>query len=246
MEDQILLRVPPRIAEPIRRFISGEEDADVALEALGASRGAARSDSGCAMLRRRPAPPRTRLPCGLPCRRAAVPSLPHTRPPTPSADDAGNFLFTVGRETFPAKLARLPTVSETLKTGDHKTYYKSGDVTRILYVYEKGASGAAAGAEGEAGAAGAPEAEAALPDPAGDELGELLPLVADPTPGASGEQVCDSGIAPPLAHVVRRRFRRAHRFISKYPRAEVAEAERVLLDLASRDMYEHVVEEVRV
>lgn len=35
MEDQILLRVPPRVAEPIRRFINGEADADVALEPLG-------------------------------------------------------------------------------------------------------------------------------------------------------------------------------------------------------------------
>lgn len=179
----------------------------------------------------------------------------HTRNDT--ADENGNFLFTIGSEVFPAKLARLPTVSETLKTGDHKTYYKSGDVTRMLYVYERsGSSGAggnavagSGGSEGGPGSTQGPEAQpsdAGEPDPTKDSLSDLLPMVPDPTPGSGGELICDSGLSPPMASVVRRRFRRAHRFISKYPREEVAEAERVLLDLASRDAYEHVVEEVRV
>lgn len=193
MEDQILLRVPPRVAEPIRRFINGEADADVALEPL---------------------------------------------------DDDGNFLFTVGAETFPAKLVRLPTVAETHKTGDHKTYYKSGDVSRMLFVYEpKGQlEGAGAGSSSASASGGGGGAEP--PDPAADDVAKLLPMVPDPTPGSGGELICDSGITPPTAHIVRRRFRRAHRFISKYPREEVAEAERVLLDLMAREAYEHVVEEL--
>ena len=36
MEDQVLLRVPPRVAEPLRRYVNGEADVSVALEALGA------------------------------------------------------------------------------------------------------------------------------------------------------------------------------------------------------------------
>ena len=139
-------------------------------------------------------------------------------------DAAGNFILTVAGEAFAAKLVSLPTLLESHKTGDHKAYYKSSDITRMLYVYER--------------------PPGALVDPRLDKLEDLLPMVADPTPGAGGAPMCDSGITPPTQHIVRRRFKRAQRYIAKYPREEVAEAERVLLDLMVRDSYEHIVEEL--
>jgi len=47
-----------------------------------------------------------------------------------------------------------------------------------------------------------------------------------------------------MQHVVRRRFKKAHRVISRYDRQLVEEAERVLLDLTVHETYEHCVEEL--
>ena len=171
-EQQLILRVPDRISDAVRRFSRGDADTDVTLEPL---------------------------------------------------DQDGNFMLVVSGEAFPAKLVELPTILESHKTGDHKAFYKSSDISRMLYVYER--------------------PDGAPVDPRLDSLAELLPMVADPTPG-SKDLILDSGITPPTEHIVRRRFKRANRFISKYSRDEVAEAERVLLDLMVRDSYEHVVEEL--
>lgn len=72
-----------------------------------------------------------------------------------------------------------------------------------------------------------------------------LPLVKDPTPGGT-DLLLDSGLTPPMAHAVKRRFAPAWRFISKYAREEVTEAERVLLELmiGGKNTYEHTIEEL--
>ena len=173
MEEQVILRAPPRIADAVRRLARGDSSVNVSLEVL---------------------------------------------------DSAGNFTIRVGHEGLPAKLVPLPTVVETQKTVDHKTYFKSGDVSAALCVYERDG----------------------LPDARADSVADVLNVVPDPTLGAtaSAPAVLDDGLTPPMQRAVRRRFKRATRYISKYTRDEVMEAERVLLDLMVRDTYEHVVEEL--
>jgi hypothetical protein len=73
-----------------------------------------------------------------------------------------------------------------------------------------------------------------------------LDLVPNTKPGAkAGELVCDSGLSPPTQHIVRRRFNKAQKYISKFTTEEIAEAERVLMALMTPENdYEHVVAEL--
>jgi TATA-binding protein-associated factor Taf7 len=135
------------------------------------------------------------------------------------------------------KFLQLPTCLELHKTLNYTQFIKAGMVSRVFCVYE--ATGAPALSSD---AASTEDVAMNLNASVGDSTG-TFDVVADPTPGTS-ESVLDSGVSPPMQHAVRRRFRRAHRFISKYSPQLVAEAERVLLDLMTHETYEHVVEDL--
>ncbi len=46
------------------------------------------------------------------------------------------WVFTLGGESYPARLVNLPTNVETHKTVDKVTYYKSSDIGQMMVVYE--------------------------------------------------------------------------------------------------------------
>lgn len=153
-----------------------------------------------------------------------------------ASSNKDSFVLHVGAQRYPAKLVALPTIIESAKVGDakHGIVYKSGEIARMLYVYEPGSSTAASSSSSSGGVA-----------PAKDDVKDMLPMVPDTNPVNAGKTVCDSGITPPTQHIVRRRFKKAQRFVSKYTKEEISEAERVLLDLMTTDsQYEHVVEEL--
>lgn len=43
-----------------------------------------------------------------------------------------------GAKTYPGKLMDLPTITESLKTTDKKTFYKTGDICQVLICKEVG------------------------------------------------------------------------------------------------------------
>ena len=47
--------------------------------------------------------------------------------------DKAKFEFVFGDQRFPALLGNLPCNIETHKTFDHMTYYKSGDVSQVIF-----------------------------------------------------------------------------------------------------------------
>jgi hypothetical protein len=236
-EDQIILRVPPRFAEQVKKFALGEDEIDVVIETLGMCRRQYLSarlintmvadDTGSLQLR-----------IGDEALPAALLTLPCIV------------------ESY--KMAANDT---------NKMLYKSSDISRIIIATERdatqngdigssGRKGAAASSTDAAGNAAHPSSAGAAPShstttptaAAGAARLSLLPtdrLVRDPSPGAGpSDLLVDSGLTPPTTHIVTRRFRRAHRWFTKHSPAEVKEAERVLLDLAAGGAYEHVVEEL--
>lgn len=164
----------------------------------------------------------------------------------PAGTDGLNFIFTLrdesGTRRFPAKFASLPTTVEIQKTADHVHLVKAGMISRVLVVYEQRSAAAGAAMVDEELRTSAETIDVVL-DPSRDALGDVCDVVADPTPGSS-ERVLDSGLTPPMQHAVRRRFRKAQRYIGRYEKQLVEEAERVLLDLTVHDAYEHCVEEL--
>ena len=164
----------------------------------------------------------------------------------PVGTDGLNFIFILrdesGTRRFPAKFASLPTTVEIQKTADHVHLVKSGMISRVLVVYEQRSAAAGAAMVDEESRTSAETIDVVL-DPSRDALGDVCDVVADPTPGSS-ERVLDSGLTPPMQHAVRRRFRKAQRYIARYDKQLVEEAERVLLDLTVHDAYEHCVEEL--
>lgn len=50
-------------------------------------------------------------------------------------NDENKFTFILGNDSFPALLMNLPTIIETQKTFDRKTFTKSGEVSQVLHVF---------------------------------------------------------------------------------------------------------------
>ena len=240
MEELLLLRLPPSLLARASALADGAGgcslepcgDAESFWLRLGVSSG----DAGAA-------------PSRYPCKLVTLPTLIEVHKAAGGGADGG----TGGSGGDGAS-------GSTAAAGARGALYKSGEVTRALVVIDPTAiraalASAAAGEEGRerATAAGRLLSTLALAeaDPSSVPASSLLPLVPDPTPGAGtaagedgGGLLLAHGLSAPTAHIVRRRFARAQRFLSRFSRDEVAAAERVLLELARGDRAELVVEEL--
>lgn len=144
--------------------------------------------------------------------------------------DNENYYLHVGGSTYPVKLVTLPCVVESHRACDAGVLYKSGQVTRMLYAYEP--------KDVKPGVS-----HHHVHDPRQDKVDIVLPTAPDPTP-ESDETLAASGLTPPTANIVKRRFARALKYMTKYSREEIGEGERVVLDMISSGTYEHVIEEL--
>ena len=96
----------------------------------------------------------------------------------------GDFIFQLDGRRYPAMLVNLPTLVETHKTADQKTFVKSGEIGQMLQVFGSNA-----------------EKEAAR--------SKLTKLNCN-----TNNDYCASGLTPPTANIVRRRFDKTNKVSS--------------------------------
>lgn len=130
----------------------------------------------------------------------------------------------------------LPCIVEVQKTADHQMYYKSGNITKVYWCRS----------QRPAPLHHPPRTPQALVlVPAGSSLQDVAKIVETP----NGLHTLDSGITPPTAHIVQRRFRPAAKAVMAGAEPQsVAILEQMLTNLSEADtahskqlLYEDVV-----
>lgn len=123
--------------------------------------------------------------------------------------DAGdNYTIELGSRRLAATLVKLPCIIESMKTSDKAVYTKVGDISRLMFVFDR---------------------EFVSEE---DKKGMLKEHVGEILDREFG-QVCESGITPPTRHIVQRRFDRTKQFRKGYTKEELSRGESVLHELGS-------------
>lgn len=187
--EQFVLRLPPSLADQLRA---------AATASVRSSRGAGSA----------PNPPKTFRYTRLKNARsgsARQSSRGRGRERASSTDpDDNRYIFFAGDERYNATMVYLPCIVESQKTLDGSTYYKSGEVSQMLVVHPNAAAPAKSGKRGGAARSASTlvtGSEAALPI-------EQRAFTAQQVPQ---NLHLSSGLTPPTAHIVQRRFDKTKR-----------------------------------
>jgi len=112
LEEQFVLRLPPRLAQQIRSYLRGREDKEKDDEDRDEEVSKKEDDIDISQVE---------IDFQLQSSGA-------------TSDDGRNAVFRFGKDEFTGTLVDLPCVLETLKTNDKVNYYKSADIGQMLII----------------------------------------------------------------------------------------------------------------